>query len=211
MILQTPSPNCGPRRDGLRPTLIVLHFTAMKSAQAAITRLCDPNAEVSAHYVIANAGEVAQLVDENMRAWHAGAGSWYGQDDINSRSIGIELDNDSTHPFSEPLMRSLETLLVQIMERWNIPAENVIGHSDLAPGRKTDPGPRFDWARLAKQNLAAKSPPAGCTATDFASLARHAGYDHTTPPNDLLQAVRLRWNQSATGPLTPNDHAVLKS
>lgn len=183
----------------------------MKSVEAAINRLCDPVAEVSAHYVIANAGEVTQLVAEGMRAWHAGAGCWHGKDDINSRSIGIELDNTGRHPFSEPLMISLETLLSQIMKRWNLAPEGVIGHSDFAPGRKIDPGPRFDWARLAKQNLAAKSPPVGCTATDFAAMAKHAGYDPTVDPDALLQAVRLRWRPTASGPLTPNDHAVLKA
>lgn len=211
VILQAPSPNCGPRRDGLRPTLIVIHYTAMKSADAAIKRLCDPAAEVSAHYVIANTGEVTQLVHEDMRAWHAGAGRWHGQEDINSRSIGIELDNDSTHPFSNPLMHSLETLLPEIMTRWNVMPEGVIGHSDFAPGRKIDPGPRFDWARLSKQNLAAKTPPKGCTASDFTDLAEHAGYDTSVAPNDLLQAVRLRWNPTTTGPLCAKDHAALKA
>ena len=211
VIPQIPSPNYGPRRDGLRPSLIVIHYTAMTSAEAAIERLCDPVAEVSAHYVIANTGEITQLVPEDMRAWHAGAGRWHGQDDINSRSIGIELDNDSSHPFSERLMHSLETLLEQIMDRWNIPAEGLVGHSDFAPGRKVDPGPRFDWARLARQNLAAKSPPKGCTADDFTTLAGSAGYDTSVAPDDLLQAVRLRWNQSSTGPLSQNDHVVLKA
>ena len=210
VIPQTPSLNCGPRRDGLRPTLIVIHYTSMTSAQAAIERLCDPVAEVSAHYVIANTGEVTQLVAENMRAWHAGAGRWHGQDDINSRSIGIELDNTGTHPFSEPLMHSLEILLPQIMDRWDIEPDGVIGHSDFAPGRKIDPGPRFDWARLAKQHLAAKSPPNGCTATDFVSLAQNAGYDTSVAPDDLLKAVRLRWDPTATGPLSTTDHITLR-
>ena len=211
MIEQIASPNCGSRRDALRPSLIVLHFTAMKTAQAVIERLCDPAFEVSAHYVISNLGELTQLVPEEMRAWHAGAGRWHGQDDINSRSIGVELDNAGTHPFSEPQMHALEILLPQIMKRWDIAAEGVIGHSDLAPGRKIDPGPRFDWARLAMQALAADTPPKGCAATEFAELAAHAGYDTRVPAADLLQAVRLRWNQSATGPLCAKDHAVLQS
>ena len=122
MIEQIASPNCGSRRDALRPSLIVLHFTAMKTAQAVIERLCDPAFEVSAHYVISNLGELTQLVPEEMRAWHAGAGRWHGQDDINSRSIGVELDNAGTHPFSEPQMHALEILLPQIMKRWDIAA-----------------------------------------------------------------------------------------
>jgi N-acetylmuramoyl-L-alanine amidase len=211
VIQQLSSPNCGPRRDGLKPTLIVIHYTAMKSAKAAIERLCDPVAEVSAHYVIGNTGEVTQLVGEDQRAWHAGAGRWHGQDDINSRSIGIELDNAGTHPFSEPLMQSLERLLPEIMQRWDILAEGVIGHSDFAPGRKIDPGPRFDWGRLAKQNLAAKSPPTGCIASNFTDLAGQAGYDTSVAPNDLLQAVRLRWNPTASGPLSSKDCTSLKA
>ena len=211
MIEQIASPNCGSRRDALRPSLIVLYFTVFKTAEAGIERLCDPAFEVSAHYVISNSGELTQLVPEEMRAWHAGAGRWHGQDDINSRSIGVELDNEGTHPFSEQQMHALETLLPRIMKRWGITPEGVIGHSDLAPGRKIDPGPRFDWARLAMQALAADTPPKGCAATEFAELAAHAGYDTRVPAADLLQAVRLRWSQSATGPLCAKDYAVLQS
>lgn len=150
-----PSPNFGDRRGAIAaPDLIVLHYTAMTSAEEAIDRLCDPEFEVSAHYVIARDGAVTQLVDEAMRAWHAGAGSWCGTDDINSRSIGVELDNDGSSPFSAPLMDALERLLGDVMARWNISASNVIGHSDLAPGRKIDPGPRFDWRRLALGGMA---------------------------------------------------------
>ncbi|MEM1237122.1 MAG: N-acetylmuramoyl-L-alanine amidase [Pseudomonadota bacterium] len=150
-----PSPNFGPRRDGLRPTLIVLHYTVMTPAEVAIGRLCDPEHEVSAHYVIGECGTLWKLVDEEMRAWHAGAGSWKGQEDINSRSIGIEMVNDGQSPYAEPLMATLEALLPEIMKRWDIPREGVIGHSDMAPGRKIDPGPHFDWARLEAKGLAA--------------------------------------------------------
>lgn len=153
-----PSPNFGPRRDGLTPRFVVLHYTAMASAEAAIARLCDPAFEVSAHYVIARNGTCTQLVAEDQRAWHAGAGSWQGLDDLNSRSIGIELDNGGDHPYSAPLMDSLDQLLPGILRRWNIPPQHVIAHSDLAPGRKVDPGTRFDWQRLERQGLAATTP-----------------------------------------------------
>jgi len=149
-----PSPNFGARRNGLTPTLIVLHYTAMTPAAAAIERLCDPAYEVSAHYVIGEGGELWQLVEEHKRAWHAGAGSWRGQDDINSRSIGIEMVNDGQSPYAARLMITLEALLPQIMARWGISAAGVIGHSDMAPGRKIDPGPHFDWARLEAKGLA---------------------------------------------------------
>lgn len=154
-IAAHPSPNFGDRRGGVTaPDLIVLHYTAMQSAEAALERLCDPEAEVSAHYLIARDGQITRLVEEGKRAWHAGAGCWRAADDINSRSIGIELDNDGTSPFSAPLMDALDWLLPQIMQRWSIPASGVIGHSDLAPDRKIDPGPRFDWRRLALQGYA---------------------------------------------------------
>ncbi|MEO1797103.1 MAG: N-acetylmuramoyl-L-alanine amidase, partial [Pseudomonadota bacterium] len=120
LIRQASSPNFGPRRDGLAPRYIVLHYTAMASAAAAEARLSDPAFEVSAHYLLARSGAVTQLVAEEMRAWHAGAGAWRGQADMNSRSIGIELDNEGTGPFAEPLMQALEALLPRIMERWAI-------------------------------------------------------------------------------------------
>jgi N-acetylmuramoyl-L-alanine amidase len=153
-ICQHPSPNFGERRDGQRPELIVIHYTAMESAQAAIDWLCNPEAEVSAHYVIAPGGKITQLVAEEMRAWHAGVGSWQGKGDVNSRSIGIELSNKGDHPFAAAQMDVLEALLAEIMQRWDIGPDGVIGHSDMSPGRKIDPGPKFDWLRLARQGLA---------------------------------------------------------
>lgn len=213
MIHQHPSPNCGPRRDGLQPTLIVIHYTAMKSAEAAIERLCDPVAEVSAHYVIAKTGEITQLVAEDLRAWHAGAGQWHGQDDINSRSIGIELDNNGSQPFPEPQMASLETLLPQIMTRWTIAPTGIIGHSDFAPKRKIDPGPKFDWQRLALQNLATKSGvdagPDTAEWAQFRKIAQQAGYTSPIDDESLLAAVRLRYRPWATGPLSPADFTPL--
>lgn len=184
----------------------------MRSAAAAIERLCDPKAEVSAHYVIARTGEIVPLVAEEMRAWHAGAGSWKGQDDINSRSIGIELDNDGTAPFSEPLMCALETLMPQIMARWDIPPTGVIGHSDMAPGRKIDPGPRFDWQRLVRQSLAAPSGTLGVDMVDeksFLGAAQAAGYPTDVKAETLLSTVRLRHRQGASGPLCAADIACL--
>jgi len=147
-IAWVPSPNFGPRKDGAVPSIIVIHYTAMESAEAAIERLCAPEFEVSAHYAISRHGEVTQLVKEEDRAWHAGVGEWNGIIDVNSHSIGIELDNDGASPFSAPLMDALGRLLPEVATRWNVSAENIIGHEDCAPGRKTDPGPRFDWARV---------------------------------------------------------------
>ncbi len=208
-----PSPNFGPRREGLLPELIVIHYTAMDSAEAALQRLCDPAAEVSAHYLIAADGRLWQLVAEAQRAWHAGAGAWAGRGDVNSRSIGIELDNRGTHPFSEPQMQVLEALLAQIMQRWRIAPEAVIGHSDMAPGRKWDPGPRFDWPRLAKRGLArpagmASGAPAPSLA-QFSALARARGYTAAVPEETLLHAVRLRYRPWGRGPLCQADLLAL--
>lgn len=212
-IIQHPSPNFGPRRDDLTPHLIVLHYTAMQSAEAALERLCDPEAQVSAHYLIAGEGRVFQMVAEDQRAWHAGVGEWAGQDDINSRSIGIEFDNRGDHPFSEPLMRQLETLLVQIMQRWEIAAEGVIGHSDMAPDRKGDPGPHFDWARLARQGYVARggldAGPRDPHPESFRKVAAHAGYTADVGDAALLNAVRLRFRPHATGPLCAADYTPL--
>ena len=212
------SPNCGPRRGGLVPRYVVLHHTAMASAAAAIARLSDPAAEVSAHYVICKSGAVTRLVDEDQRAWHAGVGEWCGLQDMNSRSIGIELDNDAKAAFTEPLMQSLLALLPQVLARWDIPAENVIGHSDMAPGRKIDPGAHFDWPRLAAGGLAQPYPhqPAidsgadhGVDPATFRAAARHAGYTADVDDAALLRAVRLRWRPKATGRLTKADLSAL--
>lgn len=200
-ILRHPSPNFGARRAGARPDLVVLHYTAMDTAQAALTRLSDPEFEVSAHYLIGRCGQIWQLVDEEQRAWHAGAGSWGGVDDVNSRSIGIELSNSGAEPFSEPLMSSLEALLTDIMARRDIPPQNVIGHSDMAPTRKRDPGPRFDWQRLARQGLSIWPEPkltdihddpdfwSVDRIADFGELLRQIGYD--VPTGDMPGAVYL--------------------
>jgi N-acetylmuramoyl-L-alanine amidase len=207
-----PSPNFGPRRDGLVPSLIVLHYTAMDGAAAALDRLCDPRAEVSAHYLIGACGTVWQMVAEDQRAWHAGAGEWAGMGDINSRSVGIELDNRGDHPFSQPQMATLEAMLAAIMARWGIGPQGVIGHSDMAPGRKRDPGPRFDWARLARAGLAVAAGEGTGGVPDaprFRARAVAAGF--TAPADDglLLEAVRLRFRPWGRGALCAADMAAL--
>jgi N-acetylmuramoyl-L-alanine amidase len=203
------SPNFGPRRDGQRPDLVILHYTAMPTAEAALARLCDPVAEVSAHYLVAEDGRIWRLVAEESRAWHAGLGTWQGRGDVNSRSIGIELANagpDAGYPpFPEPQMAALERLLDMMMPRWDIGPAGVIGHSDMAPGRKIDPGPKFDWRRLARGGRALwPETGAGTRPADwnvFTTAAEAAGYggpDCDWPA--VLAAVRLRlrpWDRSA--------------
>jgi N-acetylmuramoyl-L-alanine amidase len=206
------SPNFGPRRDGLRPELVVLHYTAMADCDAALRVLCSREREVSAHYLIRRDGEVVALVDEAMRAWHAGAGTWRGRGDVNSRSIGIELDNDGSVPFAAALMDALDALLPGILARWDIPPEGVIGHSCMAPGRKIDPGPRFDWPRLARRGLAVMPRGGGTAAVDPARFRSHAlafGFPDVAG-DTLLQAVRLRFRPAAHGPLDGRDCALME-
>jgi N-acetylmuramoyl-L-alanine amidase len=207
--LTHPSPNFGERRGGQRPRLIVLHYTAMESAAAALARLCDPAAEVSAHYLIAETGEVLSLVAEEARAWHAGAGAWGGAGDVNSASIGVELANRGAEPFAGAQMAALERLLGQVMARWAIPPEGVIGHSDMAPGRKGDPGARFDWRRLARGGLSVW-PEAGVQGDParFVADARAFGYPEAAE-DVLLAAVRLRFRPWARGALDGVDAGIV--
>ena len=201
-----PSPNHGERRGGARPSLIVIHYTGMADGPSARARLCDPQAEVSAHWLIDEDGTAEALVPEGRRAWHAGAGSWRGQDDVNSRSIGIEMVNPGDKPFTAAQMDALEALLAGIMSRWSIGPEAVIGHSDMAPGRKFDPGPRFDWARLARQGLAVHPGAAGEDAPLCESLSA-LGYPEADE-DTRLSAFRLRFHQGATGPETEADRRI---
>lgn len=205
------SPNFSERRNGLRPELVVIHYTAMKDCASAARALCDPAREVSSHYLIGRDGAVLSLVDEQMRAWHAGNGEWRGSGDVNSRSIGIELDNDGYSPFSEPLMAALETLLrSRVLAAWRIKPEGVIGHSDMAPGRKIDPGRRFDWQRLARQGLAVWSDARGSVvnAARFRTDASAFGYGDMDDAL-LLAVVRMRFRPWAVGPLDGDDCAVM--
>ena len=199
-----PSPNFGPRRDGLRPSLIVLHYTAMATCAEARTRLCDPAHEVSAHWLISQTGHTESLVPEEMRAWHAGAGEWRGQSDINSRSVGIELANTGTHPFPQPQMAALELLLAAIMRRWRIRPDGVIAHSDMAPGRKSDPGPRFDWRRLALAGLSFWPTAAGNPDAPLDPSLDTIGYPASP---DRLAAFRLRFRPWGQGPESSDDRA----
>lgn len=205
-----PSPNFGERRGGATPSIIVIHYTAMASCAEARARLCDPQTEVSAHWLVSEDGAVEALVDEAARAWHAGAGHWAGLSDINSHSIGIELANRGDHPVPEPQMAALESLLRGIVARWAISPARVIGHSDMAPARKADPGPRFDWRRLALQGLVAWPMPAGVPpGAGLRDLAAAAGYDPALDDALLLTAFRLRFRPWARGPQDATDLALL--
>lgn len=220
----SPSPNFGVRRDGLLPEFVVIHYTAMENCAAAAERLCDPAHEVSAHYLIDYDGTLHNLVPEQARAWHAGAGAWRGLTDMNSRSIGIELANDGFEPFPEPQMAALETLLAGIMQRWGIPPQGVIGHSDMSPGRKSDPGARFDWQRLARAGLSVwpalatgpepatgPDPATGLDLSCFRDVALRIGYQMDAGDDALLQAFRLRFRPWAKGPLDATDVQLVQA
>ncbi len=211
-FIHHPSPNFGTRRRGATPDLIVLHYTAMQTTTAALDRLCDPDCEVSAHYLISATGKVYQIVDESDRAWHAGAGAWGACTDVNSRSVGIELANTGTTPFSAPQMDSLERLLGGVMQRWKIPPERVIGHADMAPSRKADPGRLFDWNRLARSGVSVwpgSGPDLAANEGVFCDLAQQFGYPVAQGFPSVFAAFRLRFRPKATSSLDPADMGLI--
>ncbi|MBM7066667.1 N-acetylmuramoyl-L-alanine amidase [Actibacterium sp. 188UL27-1] len=187
----------------------------MRSAKAALHRLCDPDHEVSAHYLIAEDGQCWHLVEEAARAWHAGKGAWGEVSDVNSRSIGIELANTGQHPFPEPQMTCLEGVMRRIMADHDICPERVIAHSDLAPDRKQDPGRSFDWQRLARGGLAVWPAGDGDGETDFLSSAAAFGYVTPSGGKDastlILDAFRQRFCPAARGPQTHRDRAMMQA
>jgi N-acetylmuramoyl-L-alanine amidase len=148
-----PSPNHGERKDGKAPDNLVLHYTGMRDAAAALHQLCNPVAEVSSHYLVFEDGRVLQLVPEARRAWHAGRGCWQGERDMNSASIGIEIVNPGHEfgyrPFPEAQIEAVTALCADVCRRWRIRPDRVIAHSDMAPTRKQDPGELFPWDELA--------------------------------------------------------------
>lgn len=156
-IGERPSPNHGSRGEPPRIDMLVLHYTGMQSAEAALNRLCDPAARVSAHYVVEEDGAIWRLVSEARRAFHAGKSCWEGEHDLNFVSIGIEIVNPGHEwgyrPFPEKQMAAVECLCRDILSRHPIPPHRVVGHSDIAPDRKTDPGEAFDWQRLARAGI----------------------------------------------------------
>ena len=196
---EQPSPNWDER--ALPVTMVVLHYTEMER-DAALQRLTDPDAKVSAHYFISEDGEVVRLVDEGKRAWHAGASYWRGHKDVNSASIGIELDHpghaNGYRAFAEPQIEALVPLLNDIVRRHDIPRANVVGHSDVAPARKLDPGELFPWYRLAEYRLCLPRPerldlgdPFPNDGSFYLALERF-GYD-VTAGKKAVEAFQRRW------------------
>jgi len=175
------SPNSGPRRGNTPVDMLVFHYTGMQTAQSAINRLCDPASNVSAHYCIDENGLIFSLVDEDKRAWHAGQSYWRGETDINSRSIGIEIVNPGHHfgycSFPEGQMNSVVNLSKDILSRFSIPAWNVVGHSDIAPDRKLDPGEFFDWKKLAAAGVGVWPTPRATKQCNLKLMLATYGYD----------------------------------
>jgi len=159
-----PSPNHGERKDHARPSMIILHYTGMPDEGEALQWLSNPVSQVSAHYFVFSDGRVLQMVPEARRAWHAGISSWDGEVDINSHSVGIEIANPGhpggLPPFPDQQIDSVVALTKDIATRWRIPAVRVLGHSDIAPGRKLDPGEAFPWERLHREGVGHWVPPA---------------------------------------------------
>lgn len=191
-----PSPNF----DSRRPNLVVIHHTTDETAEEALQTLTRPERKVSTHYLVGRDGRIYQLVDEGNRAWHAGQSWWNGQSDVNSASVGIELDNTGHEPFPVVQIDALLTLLAGIKERHKIPTANFVGHSDVAPGRKVDPSAYFPWAKLAERGFGLWcQPPYPAAPPDFdAELALAAiGYDPGLPLASE-QAFRLHFIRDTT-------------
>lgn len=152
-----PSPNHGERKDGKKPNSLVMHYTGMIDAAAALHQLCNPTAEVSSHYLVFEDGRILQLVPETRRAWHAGSGCWQGERDMNSASIGIEIVNPGHDhgygAFPEAQIAAVIALSRDIVARWSLLPDRVIAHSDMAPQRKRDPGELFPWKQLAEAGI----------------------------------------------------------
>ena len=191
-MIECPSPNFDDRDQAV--SIVVLHYTGMEDAASAIARLRDPEARVSCHYLIAEDGQVLRMVPEEKRAWHAGQSYWRGLQGLNASSIGIEIVNPGHEfgyrPFTAQQMNALVPLLAGIVERHQVPPANIVGHSDIAPARKQDPGELFDWALLARHRLAVARPTRGLvdplwTDGGFLLALERYGYD----VRDSLAAV----------------------
>jgi len=204
-----PSPNFGERR----PNFVIIHHTTNDDVDASLQTLTSPLREVSAHYLIDRDGKIYYLVDEQLRAWHAGDSYWGGNRDLNSSSIGIELDNNGNEPFAESQIASLIELLADIKSRYRIPRGNVIGHGDIAPGRKVDPSAHFPWRRLAAAGFGLWcDPPYDLVPDEIDDLTLLAafGYEVTAPWSAVAAFQRHFAREDAAGVLTTEQRGMLQ-
>ena len=217
-FVQAPSPNFN---DRLHPLdMLVLHYTGMENGPAALARMRDPAAEVSAHYMVEEDGTVFVLVPEGKRAWHAGRSRWQGDEDLNSRSVGIEIVNGGHDfglpPFPDVQVEAVIELCRDILSRWPIPQDRIVGHSDIAPDRKQDPGERFPWKRLAEAGVG-RWPDLHAPAADaeIAEALFAIGYDLSGDNGsleDVVRAFQRRWRpQAATGEVDAETAAMIRS
>ncbi len=201
-VISCPSPNFNERTDGQSPSMVIIHYTGTPTAEEARLRFCDASptddiGRISPHYMIDGDGRLYKFVEEDKRAWHAGRASWGAITDINSASIGIEIWNTGhEHDFESfaPLqIESLIDLIRDIRTRWNIPQQNILGHSDVAPGRKLDPGEKFPWSILAESGIG-MMPNADYSSSfqidDFYTALQNYGYTYTTDRKILLTEFR---------------------
>lgn len=219
-----PSPNFNDRKHPI--DMLVLHYTGMETGQEALDRMCDPAAEVSAHYMIWEDGQIAQLVGEDKRAWHAGVSSWQGDADLNSRSIGIEIVNGGhdwpladgeLQPFPDTQIEALIALCQGILGRWTIPQTRIVGHSDIAPARKDDPGEHFPWARLAEAGIGLwPTAPSGTSAPSKEEphlIGRGLGRDDRTDAVRRVQSMltEIGYELGQTGDYDAATEAVIRA
>lgn len=207
-IIEHPSPNHDARPAVQAIDILLLHYTGMPTGEAALARLCDPAAKVSAHYLVEEDGRIFQLVSESRRAWHAGASCWQGATDINARSLGVEIVNPGHEfgyrPFPPKQMAAVKLLALDILARHPIPAARVLGHSDVAPLRKEDPGELFDWRGLAAAGIGLwpeSGTPAVLESAVGKALAR-IGYGYTE--EDLPAVIRAFQRRFRPGSVTGN-------
>jgi N-acetylmuramoyl-L-alanine amidase len=203
------SPNVEQRFAGKTVKLVVLHYTGMPSGQAAVDWLCNRASKVSCHYLVDVDGTIVQMVDEDLRAWHAGVSSWHGEIDVNSTSIGIEIQNEG-HNAGSPIfpvvqMQQVAALSLDIMARHDLRPEDVVAHSDIAPGRKIDPGEAFDWDYLLERGIGRKvcAVPGEALSMQDAQLALQGlGYNITVTgladdrTRIVLQAFQRRYRRT---------------
>jgi len=211
-IIKNPSPNFGSRSEGTDIEFIILHYTAM-STENSLERLCDPVYEVSCHYLIDPSGICYQLVDDSKRAWHAGKSYWRGYVDLNSRSLGIELVNSGNENYPEAQMKSLIRLLKYLIGSFKLNPKNVLGHSDIAPSRKLDPGKWFNWKKLSANGVGLfpeVSTPIECDKKIFLAQAERAGFNPNTYFEHILMTFRNRCRPNFTGEFDGYDCALMQ-
>ena len=219
------APNVEPRRNGRRPDMLLLHYTGMASAAAARDVLCSAQSGVSCHYLVGEDGLITQMVGEEMRAWHAGASHWQGETDTNSRSIGIEIQNPGHtigyRDFPGVQMRAVAALCLDVLSRQDIAPQLVLAHSDVAPGRKVDPGERFDWGWLNRQGVGQWAEPSPADPNllgadelaELQQLLQTYGYGiavtgiHDEPTRKVLDAFQRHFRPAKVDGLA--DHSCL--